>query len=132
MKKFKKLPVVSGAGRGKKIGVPTINFNPTDVDLGHGIYVCKVVFPDRCFWGVMHFGPRPVFGEEAVTLEAYLFDFDSQVNIPGNLDLEVFDYIRPVRNFGSVEAMTNEIENDVKVAKEKIDKIGKGKDAGMV
>jgi len=120
MKKYKNLQVVSGVGKGKKIGVPTINLNPSGVDLAHGIYVCKVVFPGLIFWGVMHFGPRPTFGEEEVTLETYLFDFGTETKVPGNLELEVFDYIRPVKHFENAELMVKEIENDVKIAQEKI------------
>lgn len=120
MKKYKKLPVVSGAGRGKKIGVPTINLDPSNIDLDHGIYVCKVTFPGQSFWGVAHFGPRPTFGEDGVTLEAYLFNFGFDVRVPKDLDLEVFDYIRPVKQFESVKLMVAEIDNDVVVAKKKI------------
>lgn len=104
------------------MGIPTINFDPSVVQsLKPGIYVCRVIFPQsNNYWGVLHFGPRPVFGEEEKTLEAWLFDFDKDKNIPQNLDLELYDFIRPVKNFANTDDMLKEINNDVAVAKAKI------------
>lgn len=113
--------VVKGDGRGKKIGVPTINIDPASVlDLAHGIYVCKVALLGKDYWGVMHFGPRPTFGQNEITLETYLFDFGPEVSVPEILDLEVFDYIRPVKRFKNAQLMVAEIDHDVAVAKKKI------------
>lgn len=123
MNKFSKVKVVKGAGRGKKIGVPTINFDPTIVlGIKEGIYVCRVSFgKGKEYWGALHFGPRPVFGEIELTLEATLFDFREEQIVSEFLDLEIWDYIREVRNFESVEQMILQIDKDITFAKGKID-----------
>ena len=123
LKKLKALKVTKGAGRGKKIGVPTINFVVEQVDdLDEGIYLCRVYLP-QSFWGLLHFGPRPTFGESKKTLEVYLLDFSGDVSIPLNLDIEVLDYIRGIIKFESPESMVLAIEKDVSDAKRLIDKL---------
>jgi len=112
--------VVKGAGRGKKLGIPTINFVPKIVKgLKEGIYVCKIVFPSGQYWGVLHFGPRPTFREKSQSLEAYLFDFD-RVRVPKKLDIEIYSYIREIVKFVNPGQMVNKIEKDIEIAKKRI------------
>ena len=112
--------VIKGAGRGRKLGIPTINFDPKAAeDLKVGVYVCKVVFPTSYYWGVLHFGPRPTFGEERISLEVYLFDFD-KIRIPQKLDVEVYSYIRKIVKFANSDQMVKKIEEDVAIAKKRI------------
>ncbi|OGD78502.1 hypothetical protein A3B52_03680 [Candidatus Curtissbacteria bacterium RIFCSPLOWO2_01_FULL_41_28] len=112
--------VVKGAGRGKKLGIPTINFVPKIVKgLKEGIYVCKIVFPSGQYWGVLHFGPRPTFREKSQSLEAYLFDFD-RVRVPKKLDIEIYSYIREIVKFANPGQMVNKIEKDIEIAKKRI------------
>ena len=124
IKKYSRIKVVKGVGRGKKIGVPTINLDTKSISgLGFGIYVCRVDFRNgNNFWGVMHFGARPTFGEKELTLEATLFDFDKNFKVPAELDLAVFDFIRPVKKFSDVDSMLLEIEKDIGFAKERMHK----------
>jgi len=69
--------VVSGEGRGKLLGFPTLN-----LELGsrrkllppHGVYAVYVEGRDAAFGGMMNLGPRPTFGDDRVTLEAHLFE----------------------------------------------------------
>ena len=114
--------VVAGAGRGNRIGVPTINLDPNLGDFREGIYVCRAILPDGAYWGVLHFGPRPTFGEKPVTCEIHLFDFAKPEPTPKKLDIEIFDYIRPVVKFKNVSAMLSAIAKDVEFAKKKIGK----------
>ena len=93
--------VVEGAGRGKRLGIPTVNLDPKKAKgLKEGIYLCRVNLL-KSFWGVLHFGPRPVFNEEEKTLE-------------------VFDYIREVADFESPKKLIEKIEDDIRIAKQKI------------
>lgn len=115
--------VVRGYGVGGKIGVPTINFDPTFArDLKEGIYLCRVDFASTQFWGLLHFGPRPTFGDSKPSLEVYLVDFNPELEIPDKLDLEVLDYIRAVRAFDSARSMVLEIEKDKNAANKLIKK----------
>ena len=122
-KRLKSVKVVKGAGRGKKLGVPTINLDPSVLlespparKLKEGIYVCRVFLPKK-YWGVMHFGPRPVFGELEKTLEIHLFDFESIRQVPEQIDLEIYKYIREIMNFDDSSKLISQIKDDIKIAK---------------
>ena len=120
-KKIRKARVIKGAGRGKRIGIPTINFDPQNGHgLREGIYVCRVFFNNNSFWGVLHFGPRPTFGDLQKSLEAHLFDFENYGADFEDGDIEIHDFIRKIINFESTEAMVEEIKKDIKFAMKKI------------
>lgn len=117
-----KARVVTGAGRGKKLGLPTINFDPLAVrNLREGIYVCRVIFSSSlAYWGVLHYGPRPTFGEESVSLEIYLLDFSGGESVPWELEIEINSYIREIMNFKNPQEMVRKIGRDIAIAKKRI------------
>lgn len=113
---LKKVKVVRGSGRGKKIGVPTINLSPTSIgDLCWGVYVCRVLPPFE-YWGILHFGPRPTFDEVKPSFEIYLFDFDKNLEVPKTLDVEIYSFIRKIKRFESAGEMVEGIKHDILVA----------------
>lgn len=118
-RKIIKASVIRGAGRGKKIKVPTINFEPASArGLKEGIYICRVFF-SRSYWGVLHFGPRPVFAEKDKSLEVYLFEFEDETETE-IADIEIYDFIRKVANFKNKDALVARINKDILFAKRKI------------
>lgn len=119
-KRLNKIKVVKGLGRGKRLGIPTVNFDAESArDLEHGIYVCKVFAPNE-YWGVMHFGPRPAFGEKDPSLEVHLLDFDEAGEISSEVDIEIYSFIRDILNFDSTEDLLAAIETDIASAREVI------------
>ena len=120
-KKIKNAKVIDGAGRGRKIGIPTVNFDPTSAQgFKEGIYVCRVIFKSYQFWGVLHYGPRPVFNEIKNSLEAHLFEFDDNKDSLKQADIEIYDFIRKVANFKDKDALVARINKDISFAKRKI------------
>ena len=118
-KKIIKARVIKGAGRGKKIKVPTVNFDPSSAyGLKEGIYVCRVIIGEP-YWGVLHFGPRPAFGEEDRSLEVHLFDFIDGTETR-TADIEIYDFIRKVANFKDKNALIAKINEDIAYARRKI------------
>ena len=126
-KKIIKASVVRGAGRGKKLGIATLNFDPNAArGLKEGIYVCRVIFPStgsgqvsKPYWGVVHYGPRPVFNEPNHSFEAHLFDF-REVHKTKTADIEIYDFIRKVANFKDKDALVAQINKDISFARRKI------------
>jgi riboflavin kinase / FMN adenylyltransferase len=69
--------VMPGAARGRGLGFPTINVappNPRKLLPPQGVYAVRVQTPGGSHGGMLNLGPRPTFGEQAIGIEAHLFD----------------------------------------------------------
>jgi riboflavin kinase/FMN adenylyltransferase len=112
--------VVRGAGRGRTIGVPTINLEPPDSRKllpPDGVYAVRVVLKDgRTFGGMMNQGPRPTFGEAARALEVHLFDFSGEL-YEETVDVQWVRRLRDVQAFPSREALVAQLEHDRQAAR---------------
>ena len=112
--------VVRGAGRGRTIGIPTINLEPPDARKllpPDGVYAVRVVVGKRetgngnRYGGMMNQGPRPTFGEQARTLEIHLFDFDGEL-YGETVQVEWVRRLRAVQAFSSRDALVTQLEHD--------------------
>ncbi|PYP39966.1 MAG: bifunctional riboflavin kinase/FAD synthetase [Gemmatimonadetes bacterium] len=121
--------VVRGAGRGRTIGVPTINLEPPDSRKllpPDGVYAVRVRIlesgaripdPDSgLLAGMMNQGGRPTFGEQARTLEIHLFDFDGEL-YGEMVYVEWVRRLRDVQAFPSREALVAQLERDRQAAR---------------
>lgn len=114
--KFKTI-TVTGKGRGKDLGFPTINMQVTpEMLLGvkEGIYATRVYLENEQYHGALFYGPVPVFGETEKSLEVYLVDSGYIAVTAGqDIEFELVKYIRPVQDFSSVELMQLQMTKDV-------------------
>ena len=127
--------VVKGAGRGRTIGVPTINLeapDPRKLLPPDGVYAVRVRILESGvgsletnpasnsqileFGGMMNQGPRPTFGEESRTLEIHLFDFDGEL-YGAVVDVEWVRRLRAVQAFPSRDALVAQLERDRQAAR---------------
>ena len=109
--------VVTGEGRGGKIGFPTANINAGDQILPpHGVYAIQAKLEGRMFEGVLNMGTRPTFDGVKFQIESHLFDFDGIVY---GKEVEFFfiKKIREERAFPNPEALVNQIQQDIAIAK---------------
>ncbi|PIR52831.1 hypothetical protein COU76_04255 [Candidatus Peregrinibacteria bacterium CG10_big_fil_rev_8_21_14_0_10_49_10] len=106
---------ISGAGRGREYGIPTINVNLAAVpeEMEEGIYACLVELGDdpKRYMGAMHFGPRPVF-QDSRACEVHVLDTDIETP-PAEVTITVVAYLRSIQNFGSVEELKEQILEDI-------------------
>ncbi len=110
--------VVPGAGRGRTIGVPTMNLAPPDVRKllpPDGVYACRAEI-DGQYGGMMNQGPRPTFREAERTLEIHLFDFEGDV-YGRTVWVEWVQRLRDVQAFPSREALVAQLERDRQAAR---------------
>lgn len=109
--------VVKGAGEGKKMGLPTANIQISEPPpIPYGVYACLVIIGKQTHKGVLHFGPRIIFGEAVPQYEAHIFDYHN--NLYGKIiTVDVKDQIRPTENFPTVTAMMAQIHKDIRDAK---------------
>jgi len=123
--------VVRGAGRGRTIGIPTINLAPPDARKllpPDGVYAVRVRILESGsriqtpgskileYGGMMNQGPRPTFGDETRTLEVHLFDFDGEL-YGETVNVEWVRRLRAVQAFASRDALVAQLERDRQAAR---------------
>ena len=105
--------VVSGKGRGKRLGFPTFNLLfPQTFNLRHGIHASWVWVKGKKYPGALHYGPIPVFKQQAPTLEVFVINYHASIPI-STIDFEPVKYLRPIKNFASKGALKSQIAKDV-------------------
>lgn len=83
--------------------------------LEQGIYavkvrrVAEVAAPWYC--GVAHYGPRPAVNASD-SFEVHVFDFNEDW-YGASVEIEVKDYLRPIENFATIDALRVQIEKDI-------------------
>jgi len=114
--------VERGAGRGRSIGVPTINLPVPDTRKllpPDGVYAVWVRWGERTCGGMMNQGPRPTFGVAERGLEVHLFDFAGELYGETVL-VEWVRRLRDVRAFASREALLEQLARDRTAARESL------------
>jgi len=111
--------VVPGAGRGRTIGVPTLNLAPPDARKllpPDGVYGVWVWWRGTRYGGMMNQGPRPTFAEQGRTLEVHVFDFAADL-YGETVRVEWVQRLRDVQAFPSREALVAQLERDRQAAR---------------
>jgi riboflavin kinase/FMN adenylyltransferase len=109
--------VVTGAGRGRKLGFPTANIlSQTEVVPSNGIYATLIEFKNRRWLSVSSIGVNPTFGDGPRTVESFIFDLDT--NVYGeSVKLFFVKRIRDEQKFATVEELIAQMHGDVDQAK---------------
>lgn len=102
--------VVRGRQLGRTLGIPTANMAVSESILlpRRGVYAAKARFDGQERLAVVNIGCRPTVHGETVTVEPWLLDFDGDL-YGHELCLELYDFIRPEREFPSLDALKAEI-----------------------
>ncbi len=110
--------VVTGAGRGRKLGFPTANVQYTQelVPLP-GVYVVEAEVDGVRRRGVANVGFNPTFGENSLGVEVYVLDFDGDL-YGKSMSVSFRDRIRDERKFKSPDELARQIAKDVQYARE--------------
>ena len=106
--------VVSGEGRGGKLGFPTANVeSPHGMAVpGDGIYAAFAHLDDLTMMTSVSIGARPTFGGHDSVVEAFILDFDD--NVYGKtLRLEFVQRLRDQVKFDTVEDLLEQVDRDV-------------------
>ena len=108
---------IKGAGRGKGLGFPTVNFViPEEMALSfqQGIYAARVTLKKETYPTALYYGSVPTFGQRERSLEAYMIDSPLFYAGPGEFaEIEPVKFIRPVQEFSSPELLVIQMEKDV-------------------
>ncbi|MAE68579.1 MAG: riboflavin kinase [Candidatus Peribacteraceae bacterium] len=110
--------VISGTGKGKKLGFPTLNLEMSEVpEIEEGVYSCFARLGKGGIRvpAVMHFGSRPTLGTEP-SCEVHILDHKIALP-PQYLTVELADKIRDIRDFGTSEKLAEQLGKDTEAAR---------------
>lgn len=110
--------VIEGQKLGRQIGFRTANINyPKElVDIPFGVYsvIIKIENDENFYRGIANFGTRPTVSDNLKhSLETHILDFDKDI-YGKNIQVEFLKMIRQEKKFSSLDALKNQIINDIK------------------
>lgn len=111
--------VIHGKKRGRAIGFPTANIAVWEQQVipANGVYAGWGYLGKERFMAMTNVGVSPTFMNDAVTVEAYLLDFDREIY--GEILTITFEkYLRPEAKFDNLQALIDQINEDVRVGRE--------------
>lgn len=113
--------VIEGDQRGRTIGFPTANIQPTDDYLlpKVGVYAVKVTHGTETYYGMANVGFKPTFEEEVEkpTIEVNIFDYKGDL-YGENLRIEWHNFIREETKFNGVDQLISQLHEDEKRIRE--------------
>lgn len=110
--------VIHGNHLGRRLGFPTANIDPDRIHVAlMGIFAVRVTgLGKNVLEGVASVGTRPTVGGTKVLLEVYIFDFDEDI-YGREIQVEFVEKIREELNFPDIDALIENINNDVASAR---------------
>lgn len=106
--------VSHGDGRGRTLGLPTVNTEIPDEKLAprSGVYVSAVIIGDEIFGGVTNVGTCPTFGERKTHAETYILDFSGEI-YGEEIQVYLLEFIRAEKQFNSADELIMQIKLDI-------------------
>ena len=103
---------VTGRGRGKQLGYPTLNIADADIPkLDAGIYGGFASWDGVTYKAAVHLGARPTF-DDTRSCEVHIIDEDIP-EAPVEFTLKLVERIRDVHQFSTKEALKEAIAGDI-------------------
>lgn len=113
--------VVKGQQIGRQIGFPTANLEVTErhkLVPPHGIYAVFIWIDGKKHRGMMYRGNRPVLKDHHnITIEVNIFDFNQDI-YNKDVSVELIEYLRPDKNFESLEGLVIQLADDERQSRE--------------
>lgn len=114
-------PVVSGAKRGRSIGIPTANLALDDKRAvpATGVYITRAEVGGRSWKAVTNIGVRPTFedGTPVPIVETHILDYDGGEFYDQILRVEFLARLRAEQKFEGVDALVAQIKKDIEAAR---------------
>lgn len=111
--------VEHGKRLGRKLGFPTLNVHPSPEKLlpPKGVYYSRVELDGKWYDGIGNLGYKPTVTEEQrMLMETYLFDYLGDA-YEKEVQIELHHFMRPERQFASVEELSDQVQKDIQEAK---------------
>ncbi len=113
--------IVKGQQIGREIGFPTANLEIIERNKlvpPHGIYAVFAWVDGKKHKGMMYRGNRPVLKDyHNITIEVNIFDFNQDI-YGKKMKIELLEYLRPDKNFESLEGLVIQLADDERQSRE--------------
>ncbi len=112
--------VVHGYERGRRMGIPTINFPiPAGVIVPrHGVYATRAWLPQGPCPAITNVGVRPTFRDDGhVTVETNLLDFQGEL-YGADVRIDLLAFLRDEKKFPSQESLAAQIRSDIEATRQ--------------
>lgn len=104
--------VVHGQARGRSLGFPTAN-------LGHikqlipepGVYATWATIEGQVYGAMTSIGYNPTFGEQPMTVESHIFDFNRFI-YGQEISIEFVSHLRAMERFKSADQLAAQLDKD--------------------
>ena len=106
--------VVKGNQLGRTIGFPTANIEiPEEYKLipKNGVYIVTANVLDQNVFGMMNIGVKPTLGENKLSIEVHLLDFDKDI-YNQKIQVNLLERLRDEQKFDSFDAIKSQLEKD--------------------
>ena len=106
--------VVKGNQLGRTINFPTANIEiPEEYKLipKNGVYIVTVNVSNQTVFGMMNIGVKPTLGENKLSIEVHLLDFDKDI-YNQKIQVHILERLRDEQKFESFEALKLQLEVD--------------------
>lgn len=116
--------VINGQRLARRLGFPTVNqvFEPRILVPRRGVYVTRVTFDSRKFYGITNVGVRPTVKSDMLCAETHIFGFEGDL-YGKKVRVEFLHFLRPEIEFESVDALAEQVRQDIESAKQYISAI---------
>tara|TARA_Y100001970_G_C14191289_1_gene835538 strand:+ start:160 stop:1083 length:924 start_codon:yes stop_codon:yes gene_type:complete len=111
--------VIRGHGRGRKIGIPTVNLeiSPHKLIPSEGVYFSISEIDGKNFQSITNIGFKPTFPNEQKTVETHLLDFNSDL-YGKEIKVKLLKKLRDEIKFSGSEELVLRIKKDIQMAKD--------------
>lgn len=117
--------VEQGKQLGRTMGLPTANIIPDKTKLlpPNGVYRTVVVVNDKSFNAISNVGVNPtVENGNQIKVETHIIDYKEYI-YNEVIQVKFYDFIRPEKSFASVEELKKQINADIEICIEQLNKI---------
>ncbi len=110
--------VIAGQRRGATLGFPTANIRmPALTRPRTGVYVVETEVDGKVYGGAANLGYNPTFGDNELSLEAHLFDFNQDI-YGKPITIRLIERLRDELRFSGPDELVAQIRKDIANAKE--------------
>ncbi|GAG53291.1 unnamed protein product, partial [marine sediment metagenome] len=116
--------VISGKGRGGKL----LNFATANIETIsgkiiplNGVYLVEIKIDNKKYYGLMNIGIKPTFKETERTIEVHIINFNKKI-YNKKVVVNILQRIREEKYFSNANLLKKQIENDILIANEIINK----------